>query len=148
MYNIDCPVSQLCNRLTHSCENVCGKETCGQNAVCLADDHKALCQCPPGYKPNPLPEVECSLITGCTSGLCHRSAICEMTSNGPICKCPEHFEGNPYGEVIPFAQKTLYVKMDNVKMYAIATVVKILNVRLLMENPNVYVFPSLHPMEI
>lgn len=98
MYNIDCPISQLCNRLTHSCENVCSESTCGENAVCLADEHRSLCQCPPGYKANPLPEVECIPMTGCTSGFCHNSAVCEMTSGGPICKCPDNFKGDPYKE--------------------------------------------------
>ena len=88
VYNIDCPPYQLCNRLTHSCLDVCDEDSCGDNAVCIAEDHKANCQCPPGFKPNPLPDIECAPIEICTPNPCHLSAICEITSSsGHRCKC-------------------------------------------------------------
>ncbi|KAJ8890121.1 hypothetical protein PR048_009628 [Dryococelus australis] len=59
MYNIDCPPTQLCNRLTHTCYDVCEDDACGTNAVCIAEDHRATCQCPPGFRGNPVPDVEC-----------------------------------------------------------------------------------------
>lgn len=81
VYNIDCPPSQLCNRLTHTCYDICNEETCGENAVCIAKDHKAVCSCPPGTIPNPLPEVECLAVDACKPNPCHNSAICR--SSGP-----------------------------------------------------------------
>uniref|UniRef100_A0A1A9ZCQ3 EGF-like domain-containing protein n=1 Tax=Glossina pallidipes TaxID=7398 RepID=A0A1A9ZCQ3_GLOPL len=96
VYNKDCPSTQLCNRMTHTCFDVCDQESCGDNAVCLTEDHRAICQCPPGFKANPIPEVECTKVGGCTPTTCHHTAICEITSDGPSCKCPDHFMGDPY----------------------------------------------------
>lgn len=96
VYNIDCPATQLCNRLTHTCYDVCDEESCGENAVCIADDHRAVCQCPSGYRPNPLPEVECIALDGCEQSPCHSSAICESGPNGHVCKCAANQIGDPY----------------------------------------------------
>jgi hypothetical protein len=96
VYNIDCPPSQLCNRLTHTCYDVCDEESCGTNAVCIAENHKAICQCPPGYSPNPLAEVECVPVEVCNPNPCHGSAICEATGFGHTCKCPPNTIGDPF----------------------------------------------------
>ncbi|SPP80067.1 blast:Fibrillin-1, partial [Drosophila guanche] len=95
VYNHDCPTTQMCNRMTHTCFDVCDEESCGENAICLAEDHRAVCQCPPGFRGDPLPEVACTKQSGCAAGTCHPSAICEVTPEGPICKCPPHFVGDP-----------------------------------------------------
>ncbi|XP_036344722.1 fibrillin-3-like, partial [Rhagoletis pomonella] len=95
VYNHDCPPTKMCNRMTHTCYDVCDEESCGENAICIAEDHRAVCQCPPGFKGNPMPEVECTKISGCLAGTCHHSAICEVTPSGPICRCPENFIGDP-----------------------------------------------------
>lgn len=94
VYNHDCPPSQMCNRMTHTCFDVCDEESCGDNAICLAEDHRAVCQCPPGFKGDPLPEVACTKQGGCAAGTCHPSAICEVTPEGPVCKCPPLFVGD------------------------------------------------------
>lgn len=96
VYNIDCPPSQLCNRMTHTCMNVCDEESCGANAVCRGEDHKATCQCPNGFIPNPLPEVECIPVDVCNPNPCHSSALCESSSNGHTCKCPPGLIGDPF----------------------------------------------------
>lgn len=95
VYNIDCPPHQLCNRLTHTCFDVCESASCGSNAVCITEDHKATCQCPPGFKGNPLPEIECVPSELCNPNPCHPTAICEGTSTGHICKCPPGTIGDP-----------------------------------------------------
>lgn len=95
VYNIDCPDSQLCNRLTHTCYDVCDEESCGTNAVCIAKNHKASCQCPPGFAPNPIPDVECIQLDGCSPNPCHPSALCESTPSGHTCRCPPETVGDP-----------------------------------------------------
>lgn len=96
VYNIDCPPSQLCNRMTHTCYDVCDEESCGTNAVCIAEEHKAICQCPPGFEPDPIPEMACSPLDVCSPNICHPSAICEATFSGHTCKCPPNNVGDPF----------------------------------------------------
>lgn len=98
VYNIDCPPTQLCNRLTHTCYNVCDEDSCGENAVCIAEDHRAVCQCPPGTRPNPVAEVECSITESCSPNPCHPSAICQTVASGHLCKCPANQVGDPFAE--------------------------------------------------
>lgn len=93
VYNIDCPPTQLCNRLTHTCYDICDEESCGENAICISEDHRAVCQCPPGYKGDPIPDVGCKLTSSCDE--CASNAICEHGPNGAICKCPPGLTGYP-----------------------------------------------------
>lgn len=95
VYNIDCPPSQLCNRLTHTCTDVCEEESCGTNAVCISEDHRSVCQCPPGFRANPIPEVECKALDNCSPNPCHSSALCEGTPTGHMCRCPVNTVGDP-----------------------------------------------------
>lgn len=98
VYNEDCPPSQLCNRMTHQCYDICQQDSCGENAICMVrDDRTSVCRCQPGFKGNPIPEVECIQDEVCTSSSCHPSAICEVTEKGPVCKCPSpRHIGDPY----------------------------------------------------
>lgn len=96
VYNIDCSPDQLCNRLTHTCHNVCDDESCGANAICIADNHKAICQCPSGTMPNPVPEVECIAVDFCSSNPCHHTGICTTMNTGHNCKCPVGTVGDAY----------------------------------------------------
>uniref|UniRef100_A0A2M4DS15 Putative nidogen n=1 Tax=Anopheles darlingi TaxID=43151 RepID=A0A2M4DS15_ANODA len=95
VYNRDCPVQQLCNRMTHSCVDVCQEDTCGDNAVCIAENHRSVCQCPPGYKANPIAEVECAQVKSCEPNPCHPTASCEPGPDGYVCRCPVGQIGNP-----------------------------------------------------
>lgn len=96
VYNVDCPPTQLCNRLSHTCHDVCNEDSCGINSVCLAENHKAICQCPPGFHPNPTAEIECGQLDSCNPNPCHPSAICEGSPSGHTCKCPAKFIGDPF----------------------------------------------------
>lgn len=97
VYNIDCPPTQLCNRLTHSCHNVCDKNSCGTNAVCIADNHRTICQCPPGFKPNPVADIECAVVEACNPNPCHPTAVCIDGAKGsPVCQCQSGTVGDPY----------------------------------------------------
>lgn len=96
VFNTDCPDNQLCNRLSNKCYNVCENYKCGDNSVCIGEGHRAVCQCPPGFKPNPLPEIECVPVNVCEENPCHPTAICEPTpSLGYRCKCPPNTVGDP-----------------------------------------------------
>ncbi|CAG2055426.1 unnamed protein product, partial [Timema podura] len=96
VYNIDCPPTQLCNRLTHTCYDVCEEDACGLNAVCIAENHQATCQCPPGFRGNPLPDIECVSTEVCSPNPCHPSAMCEGSPSGHICRCPPGHVGDPF----------------------------------------------------
>lgn len=93
VYNIDCPTTQLCNRLTHMCYNVCNEDSCGENAICIAENNRAICQCPPGYKGDPIPEYGCTTSISCDH--CADTATCEIGPNGAVCKCPPGLTGLP-----------------------------------------------------
>lgn len=99
VYNDDCPQTQVCDRQSHTCMNLCDKDTCGTNSVCLADGHKSVCQCPPGFKPNPVPEISCKATEVCNELSCHSTAICESNpTSGYICRCPPGHIGDAYIE--------------------------------------------------
>lgn len=93
VYNDDCPMTQLCNRLTHTCYDICDGSACGENAICITENRAVICQCPPGYKADPIPEAGCKLLDACSH--CAESSICELTANGHICKCPDGYTGFP-----------------------------------------------------
>lgn len=98
VFNNDCPPNQMCNRLTHTCYDICEKDTCGENAVCIAEHHKSLCQCPPGFKPSPTAEIKCVYLDICNPSPCHPTAVCEVTPAGvAACRCPPNQIGDPIG---------------------------------------------------
>lgn len=98
VYNIDCPPTQLCDRLSHTCHDVCEENACGTNAVCIANDHRAVCQCPPGFKANPVADVECVGVEACNPNPCHPTAICVVgAADSPVCQCQPGQVGDPYG---------------------------------------------------
>lgn len=53
-----CADNKFCNPITKTCMNPCPTHRCVQFASCIAINHKAVCQCQPGYTGNP--EVNCS----------------------------------------------------------------------------------------
>lgn len=97
IYNQDCPAHQLCNRLTNKCMDVCEEDSCGTNAVCIAEKQKAQCICPSGFKPDPRPEIACTAVNSCHNNPCHVTAICESVVEGYVCKCPPGQVGDPIG---------------------------------------------------
>lgn len=95
IYNDDCLSHELCNRLTHTCMDVCLEDSCGENAVCIAENHKTICQCPSGYRSDPVPEVGCKKIEACNPNPCHSTAVCEPRHSSYVCLCPSGFVGDP-----------------------------------------------------
>ena len=47
----DCPKTKACVR--EECVNPCHTTTCGINAECRVNNHRALCICKPGYEGDP-----------------------------------------------------------------------------------------------
>lgn len=95
IYNTDCLSHEFCNRMTHTCLNACSDDTCGDNAVCIAENHKISCQCPSGYKGS---GYNCRKIESCNPNPCHSTAVCESHLSSYICRCPTGFIGDPYKE--------------------------------------------------
>lgn len=95
IYNADCLSHELCNRMTHTCISACSEDSCGNNAVCIAENHKISCQCPNGYKADPIPDVNCKKVEVCVPNPCHPTAICEPRLSSFDCKCPTGFIGDP-----------------------------------------------------
>lgn len=94
IYNADCLSHELCNRITHTCMNACTEDSCGENAVCIAENHKTNCQCPNGFKADPIPDIKCQKIELCNPNPCHNSAICEPTLSSYVCRCPNGLIGD------------------------------------------------------
>ena len=95
LINDDCPFDQACNRLDFTCFDVCF-DACGENAICLAENHRYNCQCPPGMKANPSAEIECITANVCEPNPCHSSAVCTVSGGSHQCSCPLGMAGDPY----------------------------------------------------
>lgn len=91
----DCAFDKACNRLDFTCFDVC-YDACGDNAICIADNHRYNCQCAPGFKPNPSAEIECSRSNICESRPCHNTANCIPNGGTHLCECPNGMIGDPY----------------------------------------------------
>ena len=92
----------------------CPLERCGINALCNAQNHRAVCSCPPGYRPDPDPytrckQYECLSDPECPTNLacrneqctdpckCARNADCSARNHRGICTCQPGYTGDPYG---------------------------------------------------
>ncbi len=97
--NSDCSPSTSCHKPDNKCIPVCVSNSCGRNAICLAENHMAMCSCPAGFEPNPHPEIECVAADLCTSlpAPCHSTAACQMQAGKAVCACPTNTIGDPYG---------------------------------------------------
>ena len=91
----DCSFDKACNRLDFKCFDVC-YDACGDNAVCIADNHRYNCQCAPGFKPNPSAEIQCSRSNVCDNNQCHNTAECIPNGGNHLCACPSGMIGDPY----------------------------------------------------
>lgn len=83
--NSDCSGTKSCDRATYTCKPVCVQNSCGKNAICLAENHMAMCSCPVGLVPNPRPEIECVPADLCVSQPCHATAIWYLNSEALLC---------------------------------------------------------------
>ncbi|CAG2101907.1 unnamed protein product, partial [Medioppia subpectinata] len=94
--NQDCKDSQVCQK--YKCIDPCRQQRlCGDNAICSAEQHAAVCRCLEGFEGDAL--AACIPINYCAKHSCHRSAICKNKIGGFDCVCPaEKNIGSPYGE--------------------------------------------------
>lgn len=95
-YNEDCPPNKLCDRLNRRCINVCSEDSCGENAECFVENHKARCRCLQGFDGNA--QISCRETTynPCAENPCGLHAMCEVDNGNPICFCPKGLTGNPF----------------------------------------------------
>lgn len=97
---------------THSCINkqcvpACQENNCGKNAECFAVQHKARCECIPGFTGNPTQnclvlgcraDSECPFDKACINGKCQDPCestvscsveeVCKVYNHKPECICP------------------------------------------------------------
>jgi len=100
-------------------------DPCAPTAKCYGDNHRAACQCPPGYFGNPFDKcerTECTYDVDCPSDRmcfdqhcinpcteqhdtpCASNAICSVRNHAATCRCPENFpmgDPNTYCERLP-----------------------------------------------
>uniref|UniRef100_A0A2S2QFK9 Neurogenic locus notch 2 n=1 Tax=Sipha flava TaxID=143950 RepID=A0A2S2QFK9_9HEMI len=100
-------------------------DPCAPTAKCYGDNHRAACQCPPGFFGNPFEKcerTECTYDIDCPSDRmcfdqhcinpcteqhsppCASNAICFVRNHAVSCKCPENFpmgDPNTYCERLP-----------------------------------------------
>nr|CAD7201182.1 unnamed protein product [Timema douglasi] len=118
----DCADNQVCSGVR--CSPICTEGTCGKNANCLPQNHRAICKCPTGYLGDPLSgcRLECQYNSECPSersvcsynrcidvckGVCGTNAICEVSGNKAICSCPKNMTGHPFEYCRPFDTRDL-----------------------------------------
>lgn len=89
----DCPQNKACSA-QNFCYDPC-VNGCGKSAVCIAQDHNAVCKCLPGYTGDPY-RSGCTAVQICESNPCHELAICTNTPGSYTCQCPPDFIGYPY----------------------------------------------------
>ena len=81
--------------MQNKCTDVCVTDTCGENAVCIAENHSYRCVCPIGFISMDM-DTGCLPVSRCTNNTCHPSAFCEPTPTGFECKCNIGHIGEPY----------------------------------------------------
>ena len=106
----ECPQHLACIR--RECQDPCIYERCGQNAECSVRNHRAKCECLPGYRGNPydrcrqyecLTDPECPTTKACRNEKCvdpcdcAENAHCTPRNHRGICACDSGYTGDPYG---------------------------------------------------
>ena len=115
----DCPLTKAC--VAQECVDPCITTSCGRNAECKVQRHKAICVCPRGMQGNPLvacTEVgcrtnddcadneKCDYLNGvlgkrecqrlCRRNPCAQNAICKATGHQEVCECQPPYQGDGY----------------------------------------------------
>ena len=117
-YKIGCQVDEECPG-THACINgqckpVCNPATCVSGAVCNGILHRAVCECPPGFRGNPNTGCkaigctnlnDCNPEQACINGFCSnpcsmpdacaKDQQCKPFNHTAVCDCPPGFSGSP-----------------------------------------------------
>ncbi|XP_022241756.1 fibrillin-1-like [Limulus polyphemus] len=116
----DCEGIETCRSNSkgyNDCQNSCATVLCGQNAICVAEEHTGVCQCPPNFVGNPLDDyigcqkAECiahkhcqqdkvchnsKCVDPCTlHSLCGENAYCIAEDHAAVCRCRSGYEGDP-----------------------------------------------------
>lgn len=96
---VECTTDAQCSNDKFCHENMCKiaclvKNTCGPNSLCSAENHKAVCQCQPGYTGNT--QIGCKLIDYCADNPCKSGALCQNSRGSYKCTCPKNTVGDPY----------------------------------------------------
>ena len=56
--------------------------------MCIPQEGRPFCKCPPGLSPDPSPEIRCSVLNPCQPSPCGPGTSCTPNSAGnPICRC-------------------------------------------------------------
>ena len=114
----DCPLDKAC--ISEECADPCSSTSCGKNAQCRTDFHRAKCLCQPGLQGNPyvacIPvgcrsDSDCndnescdrrthSCQTLCTNNPCVPGAQCDARNHQELCTCipPLKGDGHVYCE--------------------------------------------------
>ena len=133
----ECPITQAC--INRECVDPCPLERCGINAICSPKNHRAVCTCPSGYRPDPDPytrckQYECLTDPDCPTTLacrneqctdpcqCARNADCSARNHKGICTCQPGFTGDPYGVActpskIHFCTKMFFFKISRTYIF-------------------------------
>ena len=113
----DCSATQACRN--GDCVNPCAVDKpCVELATCTVNNHRARCECPPGYEGDgfssctKIRKGECEHDVDCPDNRaciqhqcldpcvlldpCGNEAVCETTSHRPVCRCPAGWGGNPH----------------------------------------------------
>ncbi len=93
----DCRLaSQKCHE--YQCKAACRVENpCGENALCVSEDHAAKCRCREGYSGDAY--RKCLPVDYCKSKPCGPGAACENDGRGSyVCKCPPGTVGDAYSD--------------------------------------------------
>ncbi|XP_037295454.1 uncharacterized protein LOC119189544 isoform X2 [Manduca sexta] len=107
----ECSSSEAC--VSRQCVSACAG-ACGSGALCDADQHRALCYCPPGtagdparlcYTPECTSDDNCPFDKSCINGYCKdpcavgtpcgRDAVCDAIAHVATCRCPPGTQGDP-----------------------------------------------------
>ena len=93
----DCPGQLACQASV--CINPCSSLPCGENALCIPEDHAAWCRCKVGYQENET--GKCTSM--CDGMICGLNAQCIAAASGPTCACTKGTTGNPFpgGSCVP-----------------------------------------------
>ena len=104
----DCPSTEAC--VNRQCKDPCVFETCGTNALCRVNIHRAQCFCPERHEGDPYRacrQPECLVDEDCPSTLacrekncrdpcnCPPDTKCTVINHVPRCSCPAGYKGEP-----------------------------------------------------
>jgi hypothetical protein len=107
--DFECPDDMAC--IQRVCQNPCLFETCGINAFCKAQNHRAYCLCLDNFKGDPytkcvqyecLNDPDCPDHLACRSNKCvdpcdcAQNADCSARNHKGHCSCRPGYTGDPY----------------------------------------------------